>query len=156
MSSEAIVAITIPIGFFGTLAYITQVLTEWRRQKERTRLLTEFQTKLLDKMGTGEDFAAFFQSTGGERFLSTLSLEKGNPYDRVIRALQTGIVMACLSFGLIYLGRVVSFEGEGLTIVGVIILSLGLGFLLSAATAYGIPKSAGLFDQPIKTQAGSL
>jgi hypothetical protein len=156
MSSEAIIAVTIPLGFFGTIAYITQVLTEWRRQKERTRLLTEFQTKLLDKMGSGQDFAAFFQSQGGERFLSTLSMERSNPYDRVIRAVQTGIVMTCLSLGLVYLGRVVSFEGEGLTIIGVVVLSLGVGFLLSAGSAYAISRSAGLLDRSLKTQAGPV
>lgn len=144
--NENVVAIFIPIGFFVMVAYITQTLTEWRRQKERTRLLTEFQTKLLDKMGSGAEFAAFFQSPGGDRFLDTLSLERSQPYDRILRAVQAGVVMSCLALGLLYLGRVVTFEGIGFTITGVIVLSLGAGFLLSAAAAWGISKSAGLLE----------
>ena len=132
-------------------AYIVQVLVEWRRQTQRVKLLTEFQTKLLDRMGNGQDFAAFFQSSGGERFLETISLDRRNPYDRVMRSLQAGVVALCLGIGLTYarphggLRRVIGF-----TIIGVIILSLGLGFLLSAAAAYAISKSAGLLDQPLE------
>lgn len=150
---ENVVAIFIPIGFFVMVAYITQTLTEWRRQKERTRLLTEFQTKLLDKMGSGAEFAAFFQSPGGERFLDTLSLEKGQPYDRILRAVQSGVVMGCLGLGLLYIGRIVSFEGIGFTIVGVVVLSLAAGFLLSALAAWGISKSAGLLEAQARTSA---
>lgn len=145
METEAI-ALAIPIAFIVLLGYITQVITEWRRQKERTRLLTEFQTKLLDKMGSGAEFAAFFQSAGGERFLDTLSLERAQPYDRILRAVQSGVVLSCLALGLIYLGRVVPFDGIGFTIIGVIALSIGLGFLLSAGAAWTISRSAGLLE----------
>ncbi len=148
-----VVAFTIPLGFFVMVAYITQTLTEWRRQKERTRLLTEFQTKLLDRMGSGAEFAAFFQSPGGDRFLDTLSLEKAQPYDRILRAVQSGVVMSCLAVGLLYLGRVVSFDGIGFTIVGVIVLALGAGFLLSAGAAWFISRSAGLLDVQSRSAA---
>lgn len=151
--NENVVAIFIPLGFFVMVAYITQTLTEWRRQKERTRLLTEFQTKLLDRMGSGAEFAAFFQSPGGDRFLDTLSLEKSHPYDRILRAVQAGVVMGCLAMGLLYLGRVVDFDGIGFTILGVIVLSLGAGFLLSALAAWGISRSAGLLDVQARSTA---
>ena len=99
METEA-VAILIPLGAFVMFGYITQVLVEWRRQTQRVKLLTEFQTKLLERMGSGQEFAAFFQSSGGERFLETISLDRANPYDRVIRSLQAGIVSVCLGVGL--------------------------------------------------------
>lgn len=154
MDSDMVAAVFIPISFFALIGYITQVLTEWRRQKERTRLLTEFQTKLLDKMGSGAEFAAFFQSPGGDRFLDTLSLEKGHPYDRILRSMQTGLVLGSLSIGLLYLGRVVPFEPISFTIAGVVFLSLAMGFLLSAGAAYGISRSAGLLEQqPSRTGA---
>ena len=140
----------IPLGAFAMIGYIVQVLVEWRRQTQRVKLLTEFQGKLLDRMGSGQDFAAFFQSSGGERFLETISLDRRNPYDRVIRTLQSGIVAACLGLGLSAVGKMVSFDGMGFTITGVVLLSLGLGFLLSAGAAYGISKSAGLLDQGLK------
>ena len=151
--SENVIALLIPIAGFVMIAYIVQVLVEWRRQNSRVKLLTEFQTKLLERMGSGQEFAAFFQSSGGERFLETISLDRTNPYDRVIRSLQAGLVSVTLSLGLLYLGRVVEFEGIGFTITGVIILSLGAGFLLSSAAAYLISKSAGLFDASWKTNA---
>ena len=151
--SENVIALLIPIAGFVMIAYIVQVLVEWRRQNSRVKLLTEFQTKLLERMGSGQEFAAFFQSSGGERFLETISLDRTNPYDRVIRSLQAGLVSVTLSLGLLYLGRVVEFEGIGFTISGVIILSLGAGFLLSSAAAYFISKSAGLFDASWKANA---
>jgi hypothetical protein len=154
MDSEFAVAIIIPLAAFAMLSYIVQVLVEWRRQTLRVKLLTEFQTKLLERMGSGQDFAAFFQSGGGERFLETISLDRANPYDRVIRSLQTGIVSVCLGIGLTVLGRVVAFDGTGFTITGVIMLSLGAGFLLSAAAAYAISKSAGLLEPAWKPSSG--
>jgi hypothetical protein len=54
--------------------------------------------------------------------------------------------MSCLALGLLYLGRVVTFEGIGFTITGVLVLALGIGFLLSAAAAWGISRSAGLLE----------
>jgi hypothetical protein len=72
----------------------------------------------------------------------------------VIRSLQSGLVAVSVAFGFLYLGRVVNFDGIGFTITGVIVLSLGVGFLLSSAAAYGISKSAGLFDPNWKATAG--
>jgi hypothetical protein len=153
MDSE-VVALLIPFAAFALFGYIVQVLVEWRRQTQRVKLLTEFQTKLLERMGSGQDFAAFFQSTGGERFLETISLDRANPYDRVIRSLQTGIVSVCLGIGLTAIAAMVSFDGTGFMIAGIVILSLGLGFLLSAAAAYGISKSAGLLEPAWKPSTG--
>jgi predicted anti-sigma-YlaC factor YlaD len=48
----------------------------------------------------------------------------------------------------------VSFDGTGFMIAGIVILSLGLGFLLSAAAAYGISKSAGLLEPAWKPSTG--
>ena len=155
--SENVIALLIPIAGFVMIAYIVQVLVEWRRQNSRVKLLTEFQTKLLDRMGNGQDFVAFFQSTGGERFLETISLDRSNPYDRVLRSMQAGVVALCLGIGFTSLAHMVDVEGTvGFTIIGVIVLSLGLGFLLSAAAAYTISKSAGLLDQPWKTSGSQV
>jgi hypothetical protein len=156
MTGETVAAL-IPLGAFSMLAYIVHVLVEWRRQTQRVKLLTEFQTKLLDRMGNGQDFAAFFQSSGGERFLETISLDRSNPYDRVLRSLQAGVVALCLGIGFTSLAHMVDVEGVvGFTIIGVIILSLGLGFMLSAAAAYSISKSAGLLDQPWKPSGSQV
>ena len=147
-------AVLIPFGAFAMFAYIVQVLVEWRRQVHRVKLLTDFQGKLLERMGSGQEFAAFFQSSGGERFLETISLDRANPYDRILRSLQTGVVSVCLGLGLTAIGRMVTFDGIGFTIAGVLLLSLGLGFLLSTGAAYGISKSAGLLD-PVWKPSGN-
>ncbi len=137
-----------PIGFvfialFVMFGWIAYVQADGRRRRERLRLMTEFQGKLLDKLGSAQDLGVFLDSKGGTRFLDALTADRGGAHERVLRAVQTGVVLSCLGPGLLGLSR--AFTGEEarafFTATGVIALSLGGGFLLSSWLAARLTRT---------------
>ena len=72
------------------------MVVDGNRRKERLKVFTEFHSKLIDRMGSSGEFASFLQSDGGKRFLESLSVEKGHPANRIMTAVQTGLVDATL------------------------------------------------------------
>jgi hypothetical protein len=64
------------------------------------------------------------------------------PQERILRAVEMGVVLAALAVGLLFLGRHFRFEGhDAFTAVGVIALSLGIGFLVSAVVSHRIASA---------------
>jgi hypothetical protein len=41
---------------------------------------------------------------------------------------------------------------QGVFVMGVLVIALGLGFIASAAVAYGISRRLGLFERPAASQ----
>jgi hypothetical protein len=138
--------------FFSTIGYIVWVLVTASQRKQRLRLVTEFHSKLLDKLGSVKDFGEFLQTDAGARFMKDLASEPavtGATHERILRAAQLGAVFSCLGLGLVLLGFFVDVPGrgqEGLTTVGVVALSLGVGFAASAAAALRLARKLGLLS----------
>jgi hypothetical protein len=149
------IPILLGLGFFGMIAWIVYVIVDGNRRKERLRVFTDFHSKLIDRMGSSGEFAAFLQSDGGRRFLESLSVEKGHPANRIMAAVQTGLVLASLGIGFVLAGEwgvnPIAMRNEwdvnGFRIAGIIFTSTGVGFLLSAASSYLLAKSLGVLKQ---------
>jgi hypothetical protein len=148
----AMIPILLGLGFFGMIAWIVFVIVDGNRRKERLKVFTDFHSKLIDRMGSSSEFATFLQSDGGRRFLESLSVEKGHPANRIITAVQTGLVLAAVGVGFILAGewgvQPAAWRGEwevnGFRIAGVIFTSTGVGFLFSAVASYFLAKSLGV------------
>ena len=115
------------------------------------RATAEFQTKLLDRMGSVAEFGHFLNTDAGERFLTAIATEPGGglAQQRVLRAVQSGIVMVCLGIGIfMYLGQVnlesESFESVGF--VGTVSTAVGLGLLISGYVSLLLSRRMGLLD----------
>jgi hypothetical protein len=143
------VAILVPIAFFAVVGWIVYIVVEGSRRKERMKTFTEFYSRLLDRMQSPKDFGDFLQTAGGQRFLETLSVERGHPIDRVLRAVQAGLVTLLLGIGFFAASEFARISSDWddqnfLRIVGVILMALGVGFLLSATASFSITKSLGM------------
>jgi hypothetical protein len=137
---------------FVTIAYIVWVLVDAAQRKQRMKLITEFQSRLLDKLGSVENFGAFLQTEAGSRFMNDLASEPvSGPQDRILRAVQVGIVLVCLGFGLLLLtffSPTLPQRGhETFNALGIIALSLGIGFTISAAASYRLSGALGLLGR---------
>jgi TRAP-type mannitol/chloroaromatic compound transport system permease large subunit len=136
-------------SFFLMVAYVVWVLvTGWQR-RQRLRLITEFNSRLLDRLGSVKDFSEFLQTDAGAQFMNTLATETPGtrPQERILRATQIGIVLLPLGIGLLFLGWYFRFEGhDAFTALGVIVLSLGLGFLLASGVSYRIALALGVLQ----------
>ena len=146
---EFILPMVITVSFFGMIAWIVYVIVDGKRRRERIKVFTDFHTKLMDRMSSPAEFSAFMQSPGGQRFLATLQTERGGPKAAIMRSVHTGTIMLALSIGLLFLQRLEVWNSEAraaVTFFGVIVFTLGVGFLVSAGLSWRLGRSLGVMD----------
>src|ERR1700741_2073483 len=98
--------ILIPIAGMVMTAFVVYTIVEGIRRWHQQRVLNQFQIKLLDRIGSGTDLAAFLNTEAGARFLKGLTTlsETAGPHVRILRAIQSGAVLATLGLGLYLYG----------------------------------------------------
>jgi hypothetical protein len=139
MGSEIII---VPF-LFSTIGFIVWVVVNGAQRRQQVRQLTDFNSKLLERIGSIKDFSEFLQTDGGAKFMERLTAG-GTPPDvrmTILRSVQTGLVLLALGTGLLVLSAIFRREypygeTEVFTVTGVIALSLGFGFLLSGGASY--------------------
>jgi hypothetical protein len=141
---EEVVILPILFALFGFVVWI--IFATIRRYKT-AKLQAEVQTKLLEKFGSGQELLAYIQSDAGKRFTESLTMEQRTPYGRILGATQAGVILILLGLALLFLRGRVSGGDEGFLVSGTIILSLGVGFGLSAALSFFLSKSLGLLSE---------
>jgi hypothetical protein len=146
--------IVIVPALFGTICFVVwTVASHWQRNRH-LREMTAFHARIIDRMGSIKDFNDFLQTPGGTQFMNAITADKGptGPRDRILRAVQTGIVLSSVAVGCLFLARAFRYEASDLfTVLGVILLSLGVGFLLAAGAAYGLSRRLGVLQPPNAT-----
>jgi len=137
------------LGVYSLFASVILTLLANRRRTNTARLQAELQTRLLDKLGTSQELLAYLESPAGQRLAEAVTLERGNPYRRILGSVQTGLILTAVGAALLALrGQLGAEEVHGLTFVGAISTSLGIGFLASAYMAYRLSKAWGLLGTP--------
>jgi len=139
----------------AAIVFLPWILFNAWLRSERLKRIAEFNNRLFDRLGSGKDFVDFLQTEGGARFMENLATDRGSeglfggsssPKHAILRAMQTGIVFFTLGGGLTLLSRF--FENhETLTIIGVIALSLGVGFLISTVASYRMARTLGVLEE---------
>src|SRR5687768_14522253 len=97
--------IFIPITAFAAVAWVIYIIVDGFRRRQHIRLATEFHGKLLDRIGSAKEFGEFLNTSGGTKFLDSLTVERegGGAQIRILRAVQTGFVFLALGIGLFVL-----------------------------------------------------
>lgn len=141
---DLIVAFTVP-GMFAWFAWL--IFSTIRRYKI-AKLQSEVQTKLLDKVASGQELLAYAQTEVGRDLLESLKVEQQvSPYPRIIGAMQTGIIALLVGSAFLFLrSRVPNDLAQGFLVIGTILVFLGLGFGFSAAASYYMSRSFGLLN----------
>lgn len=151
MHSELIIA---PAAFTLVGFIVWTLVAGWQRHY-RLKVTSSFNTKLLDRIGSIKDLNEFLQTESGAQFMDNLTVERQTtrPQEGILRAIQIGIVLVTLSLGFLALRwyfaaryAAVGDDFEILTIVGAIALSLGVGFLISAAASYRLARTLGVLS----------
>ena len=150
--------IILPV-LFATIGFVVwTIASSWQRSRHVWEM-TQFHSRVIDRMGSIKDFNDFLQTPGGMQFMNAITADKGptGPRERILRAVQTGIVLASVAVGFLLLSD--SFQGDAsdlFTVLGVILLSLGMGFLVAAGAAYGLSRRLGLLDPANLQQAADV
>ena len=143
--------VLVPLGAFAMVSWIIYTIVNAIRGSHQQRMLNQFQTKLLDRIGSVGEFSAFLNTEAGTRFLkglTTVSDVGGGPHARILSAVQSGAVLATLGGGLYLYGWLTpAVAGEIVNVingVATIVFAIGLGLLASAALSYRLSKRMGL------------
>jgi hypothetical protein len=146
--SVELIPIVITTGLFVMIGFIVKTVADNNRRRDHLKHVTEFHNRLLDKLGSVSDFAQFLQTEGGSRLLDSLSSERGStgPRDRILRAVQSGIILTILGLGLGVIGWWLPYDRGGVAVLGGITLSLGVGLLVSSVVSYRLAKALGVLE----------
>ena len=157
--TEALAAILAGTGLF--LAFMTLLVivgsvarqvVDYRRWVRQTRMQIDVHTKILDRMQSNEDLLAYVQTPAGRTFLefspagpAPETRVSSAPFGRILWSVQAGVVLAALGIGLRFAqGSVPEEIIPAFNVLGIIVMSLGLGAVISAIVAYVLSSRLGL------------
>ncbi len=142
----------------GTIVWLVKMLVDHRRWLRMSKVQTEVHTKLLDRFTSNDDLLGYIQSPAGKKFLESapISLDSdaqprimGAPFGRIFWSVQAGAVLLLTGFGLQFVGQRQQWEevGQPLSSMGILVVAIGLGFLISAAASYFLSRRLGLLPE---------
>jgi hypothetical protein len=137
-----------------TLMWLIRTLTEQRRWSRVATAQKEATSKLLDRFGSSEELVNYLQSPTGKSLLESLTnpiistpRALGAPINRIFGAVQAGLVTAVSGAGMHIVSQTVPVDmAPPLSAIGILLLSLGLGFILSAVASFILSRWMGLWS----------
>lgn len=126
------------VSLFTVAGLTARTLILSIRKQRTAKLQADVMNKLIDRVGASPELAKWLESGGPK--LMEIETERMNPHSRILNSVQTGLVAATLGIGLI---TVAGGERE-IQAGGIILVTVGGGFLASAAAAYFLSKSWGI------------
>ncbi len=134
------------LAFIYTLAAVITAVLESRRRSLAIRTHADLLNRVLDKFGSSRDFVELSESPGGKRLLEALGSEPNGVGEKILAAVQRGVVLSVLGVGVLLLSLAIHATAleEFIRIVGGVCLALGLGYLGSSVLSYRLARSMGL------------
>ena len=113
--------------------------------------------KIVDRLASNEDLLAYMQSAAGQRFLTAspiapapldqISMPMSAPVNRILWSVQAGVVLTVAGAGLwVAKNGVFDEAAQAMQVFAILVMSLGLGFVLSALASYGLSRQLGLMN----------
>jgi hypothetical protein len=144
----------------GSIAFaiysLLRIVMNHRRWLRSSRIQAEAHNKLLDRLTSNDELVAYIQSPSGERFLQSAPITVDSdralsaPLGRILWSVQAGLVLMAGGFGLEWVSGHVAVTDQDVTqplyVIGVIAVSLGVGFVVSSVVAYMLSRRLGLLD----------
>lgn len=143
-SMTLIVVLPITIVFWG---WVVWTILQWRKMRHKSQL----NHKIIDKFGTAQEFFDFVKTEGGDRLLQSVGLDGLGPKEKILSALTKGIVLTLLGISLIVISQLFAGEIKYLAIFGIVVFTLGIGFLITTYVSYRLFVKWGLMDEEGKS-----
>jgi hypothetical protein len=144
-TEQVAMMVVMPIMFL-VVGWVFKMAYTNARQKRMLALQGEMQRRLLEKFDSTEGLVSFMNSEAGRRFSEFEIVEPTSPYAKILGSVQVGIILSLASIGMLVIDSRIEVPGEGLTVVGILGLTIGIGFLISSAVSYALSKSWGLIN----------
>ena len=143
---EFLVPMFASLGFFALIAWIVFVFVDGKRRREQLKVTSDFNAKILERMGSTAEFGAFLETDGGKRLMKSLTVEGPSAKTRMLGSTQTGIVCTAVGLAMLILGGIFYYLRDGLWVIGGIVTACGVGFIASTLASYRLSKALGLLD----------
>ncbi|HXH37921.1 MAG TPA: hypothetical protein VNN08_04800 [Thermoanaerobaculia bacterium] len=149
------VAVFAVFGLFaGVLIWLVRTIIDHRRWSRVSKVQADVHNKLLDRFTANEDLLAYIQTPAGKRFLESAPIALDGspravsaPIGRILWSIQVGLVLAAAGFGLQYVsGSIQKDVAQPLFAMGILSVSIGAGFVLSAIVSFVLSRKLGLWE----------
>ena len=135
------------LAMFATIGWVVYLAADMSKRQRRMKAQAELHGRLLDKFSSAKEIAEFLQTSGGVQLLEGLSNDREPPAAGILRSTHRGIVLMVVAIGCLGLTVPYGWEHNPLLVIGVILLCLGIGFLISAGVSHRLSKTLGLMEQ---------
>jgi predicted small integral membrane protein len=141
-----IVGMLVPITFFALIGVIVWIGS--RTRVKVAALQANTIARVVDKLATNPESIGFLESEAGKQLLETITTKRSNanPYNRILGAVRVGVVFTMLGLGMLLFHEATGIQHYGLPALGILLCSLGLGFMIAAWLTHRLSKSWGLLD----------
>lgn len=147
----------------GAIIWLVRALIEHRRWLRSSKMQVEMHGKLFDRFSNSEELLAYVQSPAGRRFFETAPIsldlgarDVGMPVRRILWAVQVGLVLAAGGCGLLIVSaRAIDQMRQPLSALGIVVVSLGIGFVISAAVSFVLARRMGVLADRRPPVAGA-
>jgi hypothetical protein len=145
MEGKDIAVMFVLLGAFVTAGWGMYLAAERSKRQRRLKAQTELHGRLFDKFSSARDVVEFLQTPGGVQFVDSFSGDREEPSNGILRSTHRGIVLVIVAAGCLFLSWYYRNSGENpLLVIGVVLLCLGVGFLLSAAVSHRLSQALGV------------
>ncbi|PYR54520.1 MAG: hypothetical protein DMF91_26655, partial [Acidobacteria bacterium] len=66
------------LSFFGMISFVIWVVVNGWQRRQHVKLVTDFNNRVLERLGSMKEFSEFLQSAGGDRLMKVLTAERGS------------------------------------------------------------------------------
>lgn len=140
-------------GIAFVLIWLVRTVLAHRRWLRSTKLQMDIHNRLMERLSSSADVQAYLESAATNRLLLDMPVALdspagriGAPINRIMWSVQAGIVLGMAGIGLLVGQRYWPDSENVLTIPGVLILAVGLGFILASAASYILSARLGLLE----------
>lgn len=153
---EGLLVFSIVAFIAFVLSWLVRTVIEQRRWNRLSRTQTEVHSKILDRFGSSEELLQYIRSPAGAKFLESAPIPlhheqpaQNAPLSRILWSVQLGVVVAVSALGVILVSFGLDKEtSQGLFALGVIALSVGVGFIASAAVSVTLSRRLSAWQPP--------
>ncbi|HEX3577408.1 MAG TPA: hypothetical protein VHY33_02495 [Thermoanaerobaculia bacterium] len=146
----------------GVLIWVVRTLIEHRRWSRISKVQLDVHNKLMDRFTANEDLLAYIQTPAWKRFLESAPIANdapravSAPVGRIMWSVQVGLVLAAAGFGLQYVsGSIEKSMSQPLFAMGVLAISIGIGFVISAIVSYVLSRRLGLWETAVSAEGAA-
>lgn len=137
----------VSISLLALVGFLAWVIFSTIRRYQVAKLQASLQANLFNRIDSTETLISYISSEAGRASLEALALDSGNraaPYQNILLAVQTSIVLLALGASLLILHHMSLLRDDSAVIMGVIPIALGIGAAVAAFVTYTLSRKFGL------------